>query len=72
MTPRQIRKYCVMTPDAEKTLNDAFESIGLSARGYDRILKVARTIADLDKSEEITVAHVCEAIQLRTLDRNYV
>lgn len=72
MTPRQIRKYCVMTPDAEKMLNDAFESIGLSARGYDRILKVARTIADLDKSEEITVAHVGEAIQLRTLDRNYV
>lgn len=72
MTPAQIRKYCVAEPEAEKLLGAAFESIGMSARGYDRILKVARTIADLDQSETITDMHMAEAIQLRTLDRNYI
>ena len=71
MTARQIRDYCVLDDSASKLLSDAYESIGLSARGYDRILKVARTIADLDQSEKITAMHMAEAIQLRTLDRNY-
>ena len=71
MTARQISEGCLMEPDAKKLLDAAYESIGLSARGYDRILKVARTIADLDQSEKIQILHMGEAIQLRSLDRNY-
>ncbi len=71
MTPAQIRDYCILSPDAEKMIVNAYDKIGLSARGYDRILKVARTIADLDQSEKIQAVHVAEAIQLRTLDRSY-
>lgn len=69
MTAKQIRAYCNLTDEAEKLLSDAYEAIGMSARGYDRILKVARTIADLDASNEILPQHVAEAIQLRSLDR---
>ncbi len=70
MTPAQIRDYCICEPDAEKLITDAYERIGMSARGYDRILKVARTIADLAGSEKINASHMAEAIQLRTLDRS--
>ena len=71
MTAKQISESCLMEPDSKQLLDDAYESIGLSARGYDRILKVARTIADLDQSETIQITHMGEAIQLRSLDRNY-
>jgi magnesium chelatase family protein len=71
MTPRQIRKYCKLEADAEALLKTAMEEMGLSARAHDKILRVSRTIADLDGSKQITAAHLSEAINYRTLDRNY-
>ncbi|HKF46458.1 MAG TPA: ATP-binding protein [Terracidiphilus sp.] len=71
MTTRQIRSYCELGPDAERLLERAMQQQGLTARAHDRILKVARTVADLDGAESLTVAHLAEAIQYRTLDRSY-
>ena len=71
MPPKLIRKYCAISADGEKLLETAVTRLGLSARAHDRILKVARTIADLDASAEIEPRHLGEAIQYRTLDRTY-
>ncbi|MBA9086146.1 magnesium chelatase family protein [Fontibacillus solani] len=64
-----LRKFALISPEAEHMLNTSFETLGLSMRAYDRIIKLSRTIADLQSSELITPAHVAEAIQYRHLDR---
>ncbi|QDU46703.1 Competence protein ComM [Symmachiella dynata] len=71
MAPRQIRKFCRLDSDAETLLKTAMEEMGLSARAHDKILRVSRTVADLDRSDKITALHLSEAINYRTLDRNY-
>src|SRR5271156_3367804 len=71
MAPSLIRKHCVIGAEAEKLLENAVVRLGLSARAHDRILKVARTIADLDEAADIQSKHLSEAIQYRALDRDY-
>jgi magnesium chelatase family protein len=69
MTPKLVREYCVLDAAGDKLLSYAMDKMGLSARAHDRILKVARTIADLDKCENIQMQHISEAIGYRSLDR---
>ena len=71
LTPELIKKYCELDSKSQNLLDKAFSNLGLSARGYNKILKVARTIADLEGKEKIELSNVAEAIQYRSLDRKY-
>lgn len=71
MTSHRLQEWCRVTQPAQQFLQKAFEKLGLSARAYDRVLKVARTIADLDGNTDILIPHVAEAVQYRNLDRKY-
>lgn len=71
LTSSQLRKYCVLIDSAKTMMRNAFDRMGLSARAYDGILKIARTIADLDNNRNIESHHVAEAIQYRSMDRKY-
>ena len=68
MGTKELRQFCGLSPEGEELMRDAFDTMGLSARSHDRILRVARTIADLDGAEEIGVEHIAEAIQYRSFD----
>jgi magnesium chelatase family protein len=69
MSTRQLRRHCILDEEGKQLLKTAMDELGLSARAHDRILRVARTVADLEGSESIKVAHVVEAIGYRSLDR---
>ncbi len=71
MSTRQMRRFCEIAPSSRRLLEHAVARLGLSARGYDRVLKVARTIADLAGVERIDSSHIAEAVQYRALDRAY-
>lgn len=71
MSPKMTKEYCLLSEEASGLLKMSFDKLGLSARAYDKILRIARTIADLEESENIEFAHVAEAIQYRSLDRKY-
>ena len=70
MTSPMVRKYCMLGKSESELLRDAFSALGLTARSHNKILKVARTIADLEGAENINTVHISEAIQYRILDRN--
>ena len=69
MSSRHIKKHCQVDEASCRLLESAIDKLGLSARAYNRILKIARTIADLEKSADVSVTHISEAIQYRNLDR---
>ena len=71
MTPDMTRKYCALDDKCKAILEKCFTSLDLSARAYDKILRIARTIADLDGSENIQLEHITEAVQYRSLDRKF-
>ncbi|MBQ8966052.1 YifB family Mg chelatase-like AAA ATPase [Ruminococcus sp.] len=71
ITPDKLHEFCPMTEDANEALGKVFDKLGLSGRAYDKIMKVSRTVADMDNSEVITKAHILQTVQYRNLDRKY-
>ena len=72
MSSRHIRRFCEIDPESDRLLETAMEKLGLSARAHSRILKISRTIADIEGSNDIKADHIAEAIQYRSLDRKMV
>jgi len=70
MSTKQIKNHCSLDSQAEELLQQAMTELNISARGYNKILKVGRTIADLDHSESVLMEHISEAVQYRNLDRD--
>ena len=70
MSPREVRKFCKLDESGESLLKQASQELGLSARAHDKILRLARTIADLEAAPDIQLPHLSEAVQYRRLDRN--
>ena len=70
MTPRQVQKFCPLKPESMSLLKAAMEDLGLSARQHDKVLRVARTIADLDGQDDIKPQNIAEAVRYRSLDRS--
>ncbi len=68
MQPAEMRRYCALSPDCEALMRGAFDALGLTGRSYDRILRVARTVADLDGSAELRSEHIAEAVQYRSFE----
>ena len=71
MSHRQIKEFCALDDEGKELLKKAIDELGLSARAYDKILKISRTIADSEGSEKIKTEHLAEAIQYRSLDRDW-
>lgn len=71
MNPKMTKEYCVLSGEASELLKLSFDKMGLSARAYDKILRISRTIADLEESKNIEMMHVAQALQYRSLDRKY-
>ena len=69
MTSRQVREFCKLDEPSEALLKQAVTELGLSARAHDKILRIARTLADMEGIADLTVAHIAEAVQYRRLDR---
>ena len=72
MNHRDLKKFCIVDDNCEKLLKSAFDDLNISARAHDRILKVARTIADLEEKTNIEEIHIAEAINFRAFDRSYI
>ena len=71
LTSKLIKEFCKIDEQSNSLLKESFEKMSMSARGYDKVLKIARTIADLEESEDIQKHHVFEALTFRTLDKKY-
>ncbi len=71
MTPRMTREFCILSEDADAMLHASYNALGMSPRAFDKILRIARTVADLEGSETIEISHMSEAIQYRNLDREF-